>query len=93
MLSKTKTIELKRVVVTGMGVVSPIGHEVQEFWQNLLAGKNGIDMITGFDTTDFATKFAGEIKEFDPRGIRRPQRISENGPVYPVCHGRCWESH
>ena len=51
MSSMTKTIELKRVAVTGMGVVSPIGHEVQEFWQNLLAGKNGIDMITGFDTT------------------------------------------
>ncbi len=67
MSSMTKTKELKRVVVTGMGVVSPIGHEVQEFWQNLLAGKNGIDMITGFDTTDFTTKFAGEIKEFDPR--------------------------
>ncbi|MCH7677902.1 beta-ketoacyl-ACP synthase II [candidate division KSB1 bacterium] len=62
----TKTIELKRVVITGMGVVSPLGHDVQEFWQNLLAGKNGIDMITGFDTKEFTTKFAGEIKDFSP---------------------------
>jgi len=61
-----KTIELKRVVVTGMGVVSPLGHEVHEFWQNLLAGKNGIDTITGFDTADFTTKFAAEIKDFSP---------------------------
>ena len=61
-----KTIELKRVVITGMGVVSPLGHEVHEFWQNLLAGKNGIDTITGFDTADFTTKFAGEIKDFSP---------------------------
>ncbi len=66
MSSMTKTIELKRVVITGMGVVSPLGHDVQEFWQNLLAGKNGIDMITGFDTKEFTTKFAGEIKDFSP---------------------------
>lgn len=66
MSSMTKTIELKRVVITGMGVVSPLGHDVQEFWQNLLAGKNGIDMITGFDTKEFTTKFAGEIKGFSP---------------------------
>ena len=61
-----KTIELKRVVITGMGVVSALGHEVHEFWQNLLAGKNGIDTITGFDSTDFTTKFAAEIKDFSP---------------------------
>ena len=66
MSSMAKTIELKRVVVTGMGVVSPLGHEVHEFWQNLLAGKNGIDTITGFDSTDFTTKFAAEIKDFSP---------------------------
>lgn len=60
-----RTIELKRVVATGMGVISPLGHGLREFWQNLLAGKSGIGPITRFDTTDFATKFAGEVKDFD----------------------------
>ncbi|MFQ5824400.1 MAG: beta-ketoacyl-ACP synthase II [bacterium] len=60
----TKNIETKRVVVTGMGVISPLGLEVQEFWKNLLAGESGIDFITKFDTTDFDTKFAGEVKNY-----------------------------
>ncbi|MCH9007440.1 beta-ketoacyl-ACP synthase II [candidate division KSB1 bacterium] len=60
-----RTLELKRVVVTGMGVISPLGHGLREFWQNLLAGKSGIGPITRFDTTDFATKFAGEVKDFE----------------------------
>lgn len=58
-------IEKKRVVITGLGVVSSLGHEVQEFWGNLLAGESGVGMISRFDATDFATKFAGEIKDFD----------------------------
>lgn len=57
---------MKRVVVTGMGVVSPLGYEIGTFWQSLVAGKSGIGLITRFDTTDFATKFAGEIKDFQP---------------------------
>jgi len=51
----------RRVVVTGMGVISPVGHNVAETWQALLAGKNGIDRITLFDTTGFTTKIAGEV--------------------------------
>lgn len=56
----------RRVVVTGMGTVNPIGLSVQEFWNNALAGVSGADYITSFDTTDFTTKFACEIKGFDP---------------------------
>jgi beta-ketoacyl-acyl-carrier-protein synthase II len=59
-----KNNELHRVVVTGMGIISPLGLEVQEFWGNLLAGKSGIDYITKFDTTEFDTRFAGEVKNF-----------------------------
>ncbi|MFQ5677773.1 MAG: beta-ketoacyl synthase N-terminal-like domain-containing protein, partial [bacterium] len=58
--------KLHRVVVTGMGIISPLGHDLQELWNNLLAGKSGVDLITGFDTTDFTTKFAAEVKNFDP---------------------------
>jgi 3-oxoacyl-[acyl-carrier-protein] synthase II len=56
----------KRVVVTGMGVVSPVGLKIEEFWKNLLDGKSGVGYITKFDTTNFATKFAAEVKNFDP---------------------------
>jgi len=56
----------KRVVVTGMGVISPVGLTIEEFWKNLLDGKSGVGYITKFDTTNFATKFAAEVKNFDP---------------------------
>ena len=55
----------RRVVVTGLGCLSPVGHTVQESWANLLAGKSGIGLITKFDATHFACKFAGEVKNFD----------------------------
>src|SRR5262245_44767630 len=55
-----------RVVVTGMGVVSPVGHSLTSFWQSLLAGKLGTRAITKFDTTDFLTNQGGEVTDFDP---------------------------
>jgi len=55
----------RRVVITGMGVISPLGHTVDEFWQNLLAGKSGVDRITRFDTANFDTKIAAEVKDFN----------------------------
>ncbi len=57
---------MRRVVVTGMGAVTPIGLNVKEFWTNALAGKSGIANITYFDTTQYDTKFGGELKGFDP---------------------------
>lgn len=56
----------KRVVVTGIGAVTPIGLTVEEFWSALIAGKSGVDYITYFDTENFDTKFAAELKGFDP---------------------------
>lgn len=55
-----------RVVVTGIGIVSPIGHGVDNFWEAIKAGKCGISMIESFDTTSFKVKVAGEIKDYDP---------------------------
>ena len=55
-----------RVVVTGIGMVSPLGLDTQSNWHSLLAGKSGIDQITLFDTTGFETTIAGEVKGFDP---------------------------
>lgn len=57
--------ELKRVVVTGMGAITPNGNSVEEFWKNTIAGKSGVDFITKFDTTNYKTKFAAEVKNFD----------------------------
>lgn len=56
----------RRVVVTGIGAVSPIGNNTEEFWNNLIAGKSGAAPITYFDTTHYDTKFACEVKGFDP---------------------------
>ncbi|HZY20315.1 MAG TPA: beta-ketoacyl-ACP synthase II [Ramlibacter sp.] len=55
----------RRVVVTGLGCVSPVGNTVAESWSNLLAGRSGIDHITQFDAANFACKFAGEVKGFN----------------------------
>ncbi len=56
---------MKRVVVTGMGALTPIGNSVPEFWENAVKGVNGIDFITKYDTTDSKYKFAGEVKNVD----------------------------
>jgi len=60
------TIQRRRVVITGMDTVNPCGTTVAETWDNLLAGKSGIGLITKFDTTDFSCKIAGQIKGFQP---------------------------
>lgn len=57
---------MKRVVITGLGAITPIGKNVTEFWQNAVAGKSGAKLITKFDTSKFKTKFACEIQDFDP---------------------------
>lgn len=55
-----------RVVITGMGVVSPLGNTIEEFWQGLISGKSGIGPITQFDASDFPCQIAGEVKDFKP---------------------------
>lgn len=59
-------MQLKRVVVTGIGTINPIGNNISEYFRNLDAGVSGADLITRFDTTLFKTKFACEIKNYDP---------------------------
>lgn len=76
----------RRVVVTGLGVVTPLGHQVETFWQGLISGQCGIDRITAFDPSAFDTQIAGEVKNFDPtpalpspKEIRRTDRYSQFG--------------
>jgi 3-oxoacyl-[acyl-carrier-protein] synthase II len=59
-------IELKRVVVTGMGALTPFGEGVDLFWESLCAGRSAVGPITHFDTTEFETKIAAEVRDFDP---------------------------
>lgn len=59
-------MELKRVVVTGLGALTPIGNNIQEYWESLVTGKSGCAPITYFDTEKFKTKFACELKNFNP---------------------------
>lgn len=78
---------MKRVVVTGMGAITPIGNSVEEFWKSVKENKVGIDEITKFDTTDYAVKLAAEVKGFDPKekmGFRQAKRMSAFSQ-YAVC--------
>jgi 3-oxoacyl-[acyl-carrier-protein] synthase II len=59
-------MELKRVVVTGLGTLNPIGNNIQEYWNSLEQGVSGSELITSFDTSKFKTKFACQVKSFDP---------------------------
>jgi len=59
----------RRVVITGMGIISPLGNTVDKNWQALCQGKSGIGLITKFDTTDYLCKIAGEIKSFSYKGL------------------------
>lgn len=67
--------QLRRVVVTGIGVVSPVGNTRDETWNNLVNGVNGIAPITLFDATDYKAKVAGEVKNFEPRDYMSKQEI------------------
>lgn len=75
--------EMRRVVVTGMGVISPIGNTVEEFWNNIKEKTVGIGPLTKFDTNDYKVKLAAEVKEFDPfkymdkKEAKRMERFSQ----------------
>src|SRR4029078_10346103 len=59
-------MQLKRVVVTGLGALTPLGNNLQDYWNGLVNGVSGCDMITRFDASKFKTRFACELKGFDP---------------------------
>lgn len=61
--------EPKRVVVTGVGVVSPLGNDAERFWQQLVAGQSGAGPITRFDASGYDVRFACEVKDFSTEGV------------------------
>jgi 3-oxoacyl-[acyl-carrier-protein] synthase II len=70
----------QRVVVTGLGVISPLGNDVLSTWRNLLAGKSGIGEITKFDASEFSTRIAGEVKGFQPERYMDPKEVKRSDP-------------
>ncbi len=76
----------RRVVITGLGTVTALGHDIQTFWQNIIAGQCGIDRITSFDPTAYDCQIAAEVKSFDPvsafpsaKEVRRTDRFAQLG--------------
>jgi 3-oxoacyl-[acyl-carrier-protein] synthase II len=74
----------RRVVITGMGVITPIGTEIETFWRNLQNGVSGIDCITAFDASAYDCRIAGEVRNFEPKNffnnpkdVRRTDRYSQ----------------
>ncbi len=68
----------KRVVITGLGAITPLGNTVREYWQGLIEGKSGIGPITLFDCTNYYVKVAAEVKEFDATRYMPPKRADRN---------------
>lgn len=70
----------RRVVITGLGALTPIGNNTQEFWQAMMEGKSGANLITKFDATTFTTKFACELKNFDPQTYIDKKEVKRMDP-------------
>jgi 3-oxoacyl-[acyl-carrier-protein] synthase II len=71
---------LKRVVVTGLGALTPLGNTTKQYWETLVAGKSGANLITKFDTTHYKTKFACEVKNFDPTAFIEKKEVRKLDP-------------
>src|ERR1700679_1105208 len=65
----------RRVVITGMGTVNPLGNDLPRFWQEVCAGKSGIGLIEQFDTTAFKVHIGGEVKDFHPENVLEPRTV------------------
>ena len=80
-------MELRRVVITGLGAVTPVGNSAPETWQAMVNGVNGIAPITAFDASLFKTQFAGEVKNFDPTTVidRKEARKMDRYSQFSVC--------
>jgi 3-oxoacyl-(acyl-carrier-protein) synthase len=81
----------RRVVVTGLGVVTPLGCELDDVWAAVCAGKSGVGPVQRFDCRDFKVRFGGEIRDFDPLPHLpiREQRAAAYRSLQSVRHGCC----
>jgi len=70
----------RRVVVTGMGIISPVGNDIATAWDNILKGNSGIGQVTHFDATGYATRIAGQVRDFDPAQWMPPKDVKKMDP-------------
>ena len=83
----------RRVVITGLGAITPIGNNVEEFWKGIKEGKCGIDKITAFDTSDFKVKLAAEVKEYNPEDYfdkREAKRLDKFSQYAIIAAREAW---
>ncbi|MCF7927921.1 MAG: beta-ketoacyl-ACP synthase II [Spirochaetales bacterium] len=73
----------RRVVVTGIGTVNPVGNDIASFWSNVQAGKSGIGPITRFDTSEYPSKIAGEVRDFDPT-MRLEKKVARKMDLFTL---------
>ena len=78
-MMKSNQSKNRRVVVTGLGVISSLGIGWQEFWKNLIAGKSGISRVSAFDTSEYDRHYAGEVKNFDPTQFMSVKKAAQMG--------------
>ncbi|HID98482.1 MAG TPA: beta-ketoacyl-[acyl-carrier-protein] synthase II [Thermodesulfobacteriaceae bacterium] len=76
----TDQVHNRRVVVTGLGLLCPVGIGVQASWENLVAGRSGIGPVTRFDTTGYQARIAGEVKDFEPADFMPPKLVKRQDP-------------
>ena len=79
----------RRVVVTGLGSINPLGNNIPDTWDNLCKGASGIDDITAFDTSDLPVTFAGEVKDFDANeymGKQHARKLDRSGHLLSLIH-------
>ncbi len=80
-MAEPTSVERRRVVVTGMGAISPLGNDVEHLWEGLVAGRSGITRITSFDPARVASKVAGEIHDFDAAAVMDRKEVRRNDRV------------
>lgn len=71
---------MKRVVITGIGAITPLGNNIKDFWNGIIQGKSGIDFVTRFDTSDFPTKIGAEVKNFNPEDYINKKDLKRMDP-------------
>src|ERR671925_1436648 len=71
---------MRRVAVTGLGAVTPLGNDARSTWRAALAGESGIDWIRSFDASEFSVRVAAEVKDFDPSGVASPKEVRKLEP-------------
>ena len=88
-------MEKRRVVITGIGIVSPLGNSVAQTWDSAKAGKSGIGLITQFDATNFASRIAGEVRGLNPESViskKEVRRLDRYSQLALVASHEAWES-